>query len=127
MDFSLSPDQATMRREIIAFARETLNDGVIGRDRDGVFPRELWTECARLGLMGLPVPDELGGSGLDPLSTAEAGVARLLLAGASNAEIAGARRRSVGTVAKQVAAVFRKLRVRSRGELYAKAGARAGP
>jgi len=70
MDFSLSADQETMRREIIAFARGSLNDGVIARDRDGEFPRELWTECARLGLMGLPVPDELGASGLDPLSTA---------------------------------------------------------
>ena len=32
MDFSLSPDQATMRREIIAFAREKLNEGVIARE-----------------------------------------------------------------------------------------------
>ena len=70
MDFALSPDQQTMRREIIAFAKARLNDGVIARDREQVFPRELWRECAALGLLGLPVPEELGGSGLDPLSSA---------------------------------------------------------
>jgi alkylation response protein AidB-like acyl-CoA dehydrogenase len=70
MDFSLSPDQQTMRREIIAFAKARLNDDVIARDREQLFPRELWRECAALGLLGLPVPEELGGSGLDPLSSA---------------------------------------------------------
>ena len=54
------------------------------------------------------------------LSRAEAEVARLILAGASNAAIADARGRSVGTVVKQVATMFRKLGVGSRSELYAK-------
>lgn len=70
MDFSLSADQATMRREIVAFARDTLNPGVVERDREQAFPRELWTQCGRMGLLGLPVPEEYGGSGLDPLSSA---------------------------------------------------------
>ena len=69
MDFSLSADQQTMRREIIAFARSRLSENVIERDRAQEFSRELWRECAAVGLLGLPVPEEFGGSGLDPLSS----------------------------------------------------------
>src|SRR5687768_4054906 len=70
MDFSYSPEQETLRREIIKFARETLSTGVIERDRDQEFPRDLWQACGSMGLQGLPVPEALGGAGLDPLSSA---------------------------------------------------------
>lgn len=70
MDFSLSPEQETMRREIIKFSRERLNADLINRDREQTFSHERWRECASIGLTGLPVPEEYGGSGLDPLSTA---------------------------------------------------------
>jgi alkylation response protein AidB-like acyl-CoA dehydrogenase len=70
MDFSLSPDQETLKRTIIAFAREHLNDGMIARDREQSFSRERWKACGALGLPGLPVPEALGGAGLDPLTTA---------------------------------------------------------
>ena len=70
MDFTLSDDQQKLRENVIRFARDVLNEGVIERDRDQVFSRELWKKCGELGLQGLPVPDEWGGSGLDPLSTA---------------------------------------------------------
>ncbi len=53
------------------------------------------------------------------LSSAESDVARHVLAGRSNSEIAALRRCSTRTVANQVASVFRKLRVRSRLELVA--------
>jgi alkylation response protein AidB-like acyl-CoA dehydrogenase len=72
MEFSYSPDQQLLRKEIVAFARSKLNEGVIERDREQVFPRALWKECGTMGLTGLPVPEELGGSGLDPLSVAMA-------------------------------------------------------
>jgi alkylation response protein AidB-like acyl-CoA dehydrogenase len=69
MDFSYSPEQETLRREIIKFARERLNTGVIERDRHSEFPRELWLACGDMGLQGLPVPESLGGTGLDPLTS----------------------------------------------------------
>lgn len=72
MDFSLTQDQTTLRDNIIRFAREVLNDGATHRDREQTFPRELWLKCGEIGLCGLPVPEEYGGSGLDPLSTAVA-------------------------------------------------------
>jgi alkylation response protein AidB-like acyl-CoA dehydrogenase len=70
MDFSLTDEQSALRNNVIRFARETLNDGAIERDRDHLFSRDLWRKCGDLGLCGLPVPEEYGGSGLDPLSTA---------------------------------------------------------
>ena len=72
MDFTYTPEQQALRKEIVAFARGKLNQGVIERDRGQVFSRELWRECGRMGLTGLPVPEEHGGLGLDPLSTAMA-------------------------------------------------------
>lgn len=54
-----------------------------------------------------------------PLTAAEQDVMRLALAGWSNRRIAGARRTSERTVANQMASLFRKLGVASRGELAA--------
>ena len=72
MDFSLTEDQKQLRREIICFAREELNEGVRERDREQTFSRELWQECGNLRLQGLPVDAEYGGRGADPLTTAMA-------------------------------------------------------
>ena len=70
MDFSLTPDQRSLYDGIVRFARETLNAGAIERDRSHTFPHDLWLRCGEMGLQGLPVPEEYGGVGLDPLSTA---------------------------------------------------------
>ena len=70
MDFALSADQQELRDAIIKFAKAELNSGIIARDREQAFSRELWKQCAGMGLMGLPVPEEYGGSGLDPLTSA---------------------------------------------------------
>lgn len=55
------------------------------------------------------------------LTSAEREVALLALSGKSNGEIAEARHCSVRTVANQLQSVFRKLGIRSRAELAAKA------
>lgn len=70
MEFGLTEEQRIMRDEITRFARDKLNQDMIERDRDQVFRRELWQACGEMGLTGLPVPEEYGGAGLDPLSTA---------------------------------------------------------
>lgn len=64
----------------------------------------------------------------DPLPPAQREVLDLVLAGRSNAEIARVRRRSVRTIANQVASIFRRLGVGSRLEvfaLFAQGGARS--
>ena len=83
MDFSLSADQ----REIQALAREFAEGEIQPRaaewDREHRFPREVFGKLAELGLMGVCVPEELGGAGadfvsyilvLEELSRADAGV-----------------------------------------------------
>ena len=70
MDFSLTPDQEVLREEIIRFARKELNENVVERDRDQTFSHQLWLKCGEMGIQGLPVPREYGGSEMDALSSA---------------------------------------------------------
>jgi alkylation response protein AidB-like acyl-CoA dehydrogenase len=68
MDFSLTPDQ----RGIQALAREVAESEIAPHaaawDRDHTFPRQLFSKLGELGLMGVCVPEELGGAGADFLS-----------------------------------------------------------
>ncbi len=70
MDFNLSSEQKLLRDSIVKFACGELNHDVIERDRTHSFPRDLWRQCATVGLLGLPAPEEYGGVGADPLSCA---------------------------------------------------------
>ena len=70
MNFDYTDAQKQIRNEVIDFCRAELNDGVEERDRAGEFPRELFAKIgSSLRLQGLPVDPELGGRGLDPLTT----------------------------------------------------------
>jgi alkylation response protein AidB-like acyl-CoA dehydrogenase len=68
MDFQLTEDQERFRAEIIAFAKRELNEDLIRRDADAAFSPEAWKKCAALGIQGLPVPEEYGGTGADALT-----------------------------------------------------------
>jgi alkylation response protein AidB-like acyl-CoA dehydrogenase len=70
MDFALTDEQRALREGVVKFAQRALNRDVVSRDREGAFDRQLWRECASVGIQGLPVPEEQGGTGLDPLSCA---------------------------------------------------------
>lgn len=69
MDFDLNDDQQAMRREIISFAQNELNDDLIARDKEGRFSRDAWKKCAEFGVQGFPFPAEYGGSDGDIVTT----------------------------------------------------------
>ena len=68
MDFDLTPEQTTLREEIVRFAQHELNDDLVRRDADSSFSVEAWKRCAAFGIQGLPIPAEYGGAGADALT-----------------------------------------------------------
>lgn len=73
MDFGFTPEQQRLWEQTYSFAREALPaDDLAERDRGDVFSEAGWQQCARQGLLGLCVPTEYGGSGLDVVSTVHA-------------------------------------------------------
>jgi len=73
----------------------------------------LESDDGKLAVLSFTLP----GDSTINLTSAESDVARHILAGRSNSEIAALRRCATRTVANQVASLFRKLGVRSRLEL----------
>ena len=69
MDFSWTEEQLKFKKAVIEFAQKELNDGLIDRDRQGELARENWKKCAQMGILGLAIPEEYGGSGTDILTT----------------------------------------------------------
>lgn len=69
MDFELSPDQLALQKAAIEFARRELASGMIERDAQRAFFHEGWKKCAAFGVQGLPLPEEYGGGGADPITT----------------------------------------------------------
>ncbi|HVT61765.1 MAG TPA: acyl-CoA dehydrogenase family protein [Thermoanaerobaculia bacterium] len=70
IDFSLSGEQELLREQVRRFAEERIRPGVQERDRTHRFPQEIVAEMAELGLLGMMVPEEYGGSGADVLTYA---------------------------------------------------------
>jgi alkylation response protein AidB-like acyl-CoA dehydrogenase len=70
MDFAWTEAQKELYGRIHRFSRERLNDDVVARDRERRFAAAEWRLCGEFGLLGLCIPEEYGGMGLDHLSTA---------------------------------------------------------
>ena len=69
MDFSWTPEQLAFKNTVVEFARKELNEGLIDRDHGGEISLENWRKCARLGILGLPIPEEYGGVDEDIITT----------------------------------------------------------
>jgi len=68
MDFSLSDDHEALVRMVRDFANREVRPIAAEIDREHRYPEELVARMAELGLMGVEVPPELDGSGLDPIA-----------------------------------------------------------
>src|SRR4051794_20620195 len=62
--FDLTPEQQEWQDAAIKFARSDLGQDMIRADREESFNHEGWKQCAKFGVLGMPVPTEYGGLGL---------------------------------------------------------------
>ena len=63
-DFGLGADVEMLRKSVHDFAQDRIAPRADAIDRDNTFPRDLWPEMGTLGLHGITVEEEYGGSGL---------------------------------------------------------------
>ena len=64
MDFSLTDEQALLRKSVREFAETEMRPHVMEWDEAQHFPKELMPKLAELGLMGIQFPDQYGGAGM---------------------------------------------------------------
>ncbi len=67
-DFGLGEDADMLRQSVADFARDRIAPRADEIDRSNKFPRELWPEMGALGLHGITVSEEYGGSALGYLA-----------------------------------------------------------
>ena len=68
LDVGLDDDLIALRHAVGRFAAERIAPRAATIDRSDVFPRDLWPELGAQGLLGMTVPERLGGSGLGYLA-----------------------------------------------------------
>jgi acyl-CoA dehydrogenase len=85
MDFTLSDEQRTLLEAVRAFVDERVDPRMEEIEASNSIPQEIFDEASSLGLFGISIPEEYGGSGLSRLSRALVhqmlGRERLLLCG----------------------------------------------
>lgn len=70
MFFGLNDEQKAVQQLARDFSREQILPHSRDWDIAGKFPRELLNEMGKLGLLGVPIPEQYGGAGMDYLSEA---------------------------------------------------------
>lgn len=68
MEFDLGEDVNALREMVNRWAQDRLKPIAAQVDRDNLFPAELWAEMGELGLLGITVSEEYGGSGMGYLA-----------------------------------------------------------
>jgi len=70
MQFALSAEQLAIRDMARAFAEDKLSGGALEWDQKRIFPVDVMREAAALGMAGIYVHEDVGGSGLTRLDAA---------------------------------------------------------
>ncbi len=68
MDFELTPEQKLIRDTARDFAAREIAPKAAELDKSGRWPEEIVKRMAELGFLGMAVPEEYGGGGLDAIS-----------------------------------------------------------
>ncbi|RUO32074.1 acyl-CoA dehydrogenase [Aliidiomarina sedimenti] len=64
LNFDLGETADMLREHVNAFAREEIAPRAAQIDEENVFPQELWPKLGDMGLLGITVEEEFGGSGM---------------------------------------------------------------
>ena len=70
MDFVLTQEQEDIKKMVREFTEKELAPTAAERDEKELFSREIFDKLGELGIVGLPYPEEFGGSGSDFVSYA---------------------------------------------------------
>ncbi|GKW49340.1 isovaleryl-CoA dehydrogenase [Halomonas sp. NCCP-2165] len=68
LDFGLDDELNMLRDQVNAFARDEIAPRAAEIDETNAFPNDLWQKFGDMGLLGITVPDEDGGSGMGYLA-----------------------------------------------------------
>jgi butyryl-CoA dehydrogenase len=68
MSMQFTDEQLMIQSMVREFAREVIAPEAAERDHHKIYPREILRQMGELGLMGMMVPSEYGGSGADSVS-----------------------------------------------------------
>lgn len=68
MNFNLTEEQLMIQQSAREFAEQEIAPSSVERDMTGEFPAEIVKKLGELGFMGMMVPPEHGGAGLDSIS-----------------------------------------------------------
>ena len=69
MDFRVTEEQEAFYKSVKDFAARVVEPGAHERDVQGSFDRSVWDALGEFGILGLPIPEEHGGSGADIVTT----------------------------------------------------------
>src|SRR5712691_5949628 len=70
MDFDLSPEHALLRSTVRGFMENEVAGVIDEHEREHRFPVEVVRRLGEMGWLGIPVPEEDGGAGMDTLAYA---------------------------------------------------------
>nr|MDQ3043640.1 acyl-CoA dehydrogenase family protein [Chloroflexota bacterium] len=70
MNFDLTDEQTQIRDMVREFAQREVAPFIQEWDAKGAFQPQILAKMGDLGILGLPIPDEFGGSGQDYVSLA---------------------------------------------------------
>jgi alkylation response protein AidB-like acyl-CoA dehydrogenase len=70
VDFDLSPEHELLRRTIRDFATREIEPQIESHEKERRFPGDIVAMLGTMGMLGIPIPEDEGGTGLDTLAYA---------------------------------------------------------